>query len=522
MTKIAACMIALLFFGCQDEYLSHYERSANLPDQNLFEKINKDSQLSKFAKMIKVAGLDSLLSANQTFTVWAPVNDCLTDLDPDTLDKSQANWMVKNYVARFNNSSSNGNGKPVRMINDKMYAFTLEGTVFGGSPLLQNDLLAKNGILHTIGTKIQYHNNVYEYIFSSGKNAKLSAFILAFEEKRFNEALSTPIDIDNNGRTVYDSVTTSYNRLFDDNLGSIHREDSVFTMLIPSDTAWKDAYTRLAPYFKTYSANTELADSIQRVQTSLAIINNLIYKEVIDVTNHPDSIISTLGSVIHDPDALFDGSVKQIASNGMVYLTDKLNYQANETWNKPIELECEATEGRVAGPNTGINTRTVTSESSVPVSESRYIEVVPNTTTAQPAVTFDVPNVLSGKYDIYVEFVPASLDGTPRDSTKLLFDLTYMTPTGKTTNTTAKLSSFVTSGTRKVKMKAYSGFEFPISNYYDRLWWVDYRAGLHNYNEYVVTTKLMVKTNVTTTELNNNLYTRKFRIDRLIFEPVSN
>jgi len=521
--KIALILIGpLMFFSCQDELNKHYERAATLPDQNLYELINQNPDLTKFSRLIEIAGYDTLLSSTQSYTVWAPVNESLSGIDLTTIDKVQARLIVNNHIARFINSTAIAPGQFIRMNNYKMYSFSTGSTSFGGSELITHDILARNGVLHTIKEQILYHNNLYEYILSTPNTNKLSAFIRSFEEKRFDEALSTPIDIDNNGRTVYDSVTTTYNRLFNDNLGIINTEDSIYTMLIPSDKAWDAAYARISPYFKIYSSNMAYADSLKNIQTSLAILNDLIYRGAIENPSLYDSIISTSGSVIHNPGSLFNGAEKKIASNGLVYLTDDLKYNNIETWNKNILLECEAVEGRVAGPNTGINTRTVTNSNLFSVSDFRYIEVVPNSTTAQPAVTFDVPNVLSGKYDIYVEFIPASIDGSPRDSTKLLFDLTYLTATGSSTNLTLKLNTFVTSGTQKVKMKVLSGFEFPVSNFYDRLWWIDYKAGLHSFNEHVVTTRLMVKTNVSTAELNNNIFTRKFRIDRVIFESVSN
>jgi hypothetical protein len=522
ITFVLLLIGTLLFYSCQDELSNHYGRSGSLSNQSLYDLIKKNEDLSKFSKLVEIAGYDTLLKSTQTFTVWVPVNEGLTDIDVNTITQAQARMIVNNHIARFNNSTSITPGKLIRMKNYKMYSFSSGDSIFGGSKLISHDILARNGVLHTIKTQIPYHDNLYEYIVSTSNTSKMSAFISSFQENRFDQSLSTPIDIDKNGRTVYDSVTTSYNRLFNNNLGYINTEDSTYTMLIPSDKAWNAAYARISPYFNAYNANKVYADSVKNVQTSLAILNDLIYRGTIDNPSSLDSVVSTSGSVIHNPAGLFNGTVKQIASNGLIYQADNLNYNNIETWNKFIYLEGETTEGRVAGPNTGINTRTVTNNNVVSVSNFSYIEVVPNTTTAQPAVTFDIPNVLSGKYNIYVEFIPASIDGAPGDSTRVLFDLTYLTATGSTTDQLVKLNTFVTSGTQKIKMKAYDGFVFPVSNYYDRIWFIDYKAGLHSYDEHVVTTKLMIKTNVSTTELNNNIFTRKFRIDRIIFESVSN
>lgn len=522
LSILLVCFGIVVFAGCRDEFSDHYDRSTDLPATTLYGLLKQNSNLSTFTRLVEKAGYDTLLSSTQTFTVFAPVNEGLAGVDVEAYDVAGARTFVNNQIARFNNSTSVPAANGVRMKNYKLYSFSSGKDAFGGATLVEKNILAKNGLLHTLNGPITYRNNVHEYIASSDNTTKLAAFIKTFDETRFDESLSIPIDINQNGSVVYDSVKTTFNRLLDKNLGSIANEDSIYTMIIPTDNAWNEAYTKYSAYFKTYNANAVIADSIKKVQASQAILNDLIYRGQIDDQNLPDSIVSTSGSVVHNPASLLAGATKKEASNGLTYFTDHLNYNDQETWNKKIIIECEESDGRLAGANTSINTRIVASGVDIPVSNSRYIEVSPTTTTAQPAVTFDVPNVLSGKYDIYVECLPGSIDDAPKDSSKLLFDLTYLTATGKTTNVTVKLNSFVTSGKSKVTIKAFSGFEFPMANFYDRLWWVDYYNGLHSYSEHVVTTKFMVKTNVSTTELNNNVFSRKFRIDRIIFEPVSN
>ena len=514
----------LCYSSCKDDYNEHYDRSSSLPDKNLYQMIKENSNLSKFSQLIDVAGYDSLLNSTQTFTVWAPINESLSDINPATIGKDQAKLIVGNHIARFNVSTSTVYSKLIQMLDNKIYSFSDGGNVFAGSKLIDHDILSKNGLLHTLESQIPYHYNLYEYIQATPSMSKLSAFVSSFEEERFNEELSTPIDIDESGRTVYDTVTTSYNRLFRGllGLGYIDSEDSTYTMIMPSDKAWDIAYSKISSYFKTYNEDQEYADSIRNIQTSLAILEDLVYRGTINNPASLDSMVSTSPSVIYDPADLFSGTTRQTASNGLIYQTDDLRYNNTETWNKKIGVEGEAYDLRVAGPNTAVYTRTVTGEISIPVSNSQYIDVQATTPTSQPAVTFDIPDVLSGKYDIYVEFLPGSIDGAPRDSTRLLFELSYMNAKGDTEPILNNSNDLLTSGTEKRKMKVFSEFEFPVSNYYDRLWWVDYSDGLHSYDEYVITTKLMIKTNVQTSEFNNNILTRKFRIDRIIFEPVRN
>ncbi len=517
-------LLAGFFISCQNEQDEHYNRSGELPDKTLYELMKQDESLSKFTKLIEVAGYDTLLSSSQTLTVWAPVDDALSDVNMTTITKDQARLIVGNHIARFSNSTAIPSGKLIRMANYKIYAYSTGGAAFGGATLLQHDIQAKNGILHTIQSRIPYHYNLYEYAKGMPNTTKLAAFLASFEEERFNEALSIPIDVDDSGRTVYDTVTTFYNRLFDDpdfGLGTINLEDSIFTMLVPTDQAWDAAYNKIYPYFKVYNKNPKIVDSLQRVQTSLAIVNDLIYRGLVNNPSALDTIVSTGESVIRDPAGLFSGATKVSASNGLIYETNDLRYNNTETWDKFIRVEGENTFGRTINvTTTALFTRSVGSASVVPVSNSHYIEIQPTNTTAQPMVTFEIPDVLSGKYDVYVEFIPALIEGNAKDSTKLKFNLSYMNANGATTERPIIANDFVTSGTKKIKMKVLSNFEFPVSNYYDRLWMIDYYEGKNDISSYKFTTKFTIQTNVTQAELNINKFSRKFRVDRIIFESI--
>ena len=512
-----ALLLTVLFafammYSCKDDWNDHYDRNQALPDQNLYELIKENASLSKFAQLISIAGYDTLLTSTQTFTVWAPENEAIENVD--VTDTEQVRLLVSNHIARFNYSTSEPVSEIIRMINGKVYYYSHQnGLTFGGSNLLSKDRLARNGILHTIDDQISYVHNIFEYITTQANTTEISAFISKYLKKIQEEQ-------------EYDTITTLYNPLLEDKLyglGNIAAEDSVFTMIIPTNTAWSAAYARISPYFNIYNEDSAIADSIKKVQTSLAIINDLIYREKINNPAEYRTLTSTSGSIITDVNDLFMGTNQTNASNGIIYLTDEVRYNNIETWNKPIPVECEDQEGRLTGSYTSIYTRTIGTNSIITdISGNRYIEVQPTNTSAQPYVIFDIPNVLSGEYDIYADFIPAIIDGESfaNDSTKLSFRVVYMNALGKSQDTGPITSDdFVTSGTQKTRIKIASKFKFPISNYYDRLWLLDEENATQRQE---VTTKIRISTNVTSKQVNDNIFTRRFRVDRIVFEPVRN
>lgn len=513
----------LSFTACSDTWDDHYDRSSNLSSHNLYETLSSDSSTTKFISLAVKAGYGDLLKSSQTYTVFAPVNAALSGLE--NFDSASLRRIISNHIARYKNPSSTPVTAGVRMINGKIYYFT-NNSSFQGRTLISSDELATNGIIHHLNSQIGYEYNLYEYIENNPNTSKLYQFIHRFDESKFDVENSTEIDIDEQGRPVYDTVMVNYNALLEDKLygiGNISKEDSDYTMLMPDNTAWDAAYSRLYPYFAVYSKDQNYADSLQDLRTCLAIVSDLVYRGKISAPASEDSLISTSGSIIHLPSNLFGNATKTKGSNGYMFVTSDLKYNDAETWNKPISVEAEQQNGRTYNNTlTSVYTRTVSKESAVGgVSGDTYIEVMPISTATNPTVIFDISNVLAGAYNIYAVFLPTTVVGAEetQDSTRIGFSLSYQNMKGQSMTKNNRDKSLVTKGGETVKMLAFENFVFPASNYTDNLWRADEN---NNESDIVTTTKLSVATNVSATEFSKKTFARSFRLDRIILEPVSN
>ncbi|MBD5224433.1 MAG: fasciclin domain-containing protein [Bacteroidales bacterium] len=518
--NLMAMAVAVSALGsCSDKWDDHYApEAAGSSDATVYEMIKNDPELALFGKMIDIAGYSDLLNTSQTFTVWAPSDASLASVDLS--DTDEVKRIVANHIARFNVSTANPAGQGVRMYNGKMLYF--EGNTFGGVAMERSDVLARNGVLHVLTERIPYSYNIREYIDTHAETTSISEFLSRFDELRFDEASSIPLDIDENGNTVYDSVKVQYNRLLDHpvyGLGNILSEDSVFTMLVPDNNAWRTAYERIRPLYEVFDENEAVADSVSDVQTSLAVMRDFIYRA--RITSPSGKMRATSGTEISDMASFFAGAEKINASNGMIWLTSDVNYPMEETFNPIIRVEAEDPAGRVRVGNTTIYTRVISTDNQFAseISEGSYIEVLGASASTQPAVTFDIPNTLSGEYDIYAVFVPASVDDetVTGEQTCLSFILTCNNENGKKTEKAFSSADFVTEPTAMTTIKVAEGYKFPVSNYYDNLWLMEdgHDASLIN-----TTTKLNVKTNVSNSEYNSGKYVRRFRIDCIYLVPT--
>lgn len=521
--NLLIALVAVCTTACSD-WDDHYDNSLNAGNgQTIMASLESNPQTTRFAELVNKAGYAGLLGSSQSFTVFAPVNDALVGFDENST--TALSQMVTNHIARHTYPSSTPETEGVRMIDGKIYYFdNMES--FAGSRLSTTNERTENGLIHHISTTIPYIYNLYEYIQSNENTSKLYEFISRFDDKIMDQDKSIEIGIDDEGRPVYDTIFVNHNIMLDDKiygLGSIATEDSTYTMLIPDNNAWEQAYERIAPSFVNYNADPDIADSIQDVRTCLAIVNDLFYRGTVEAPAAADSLVSTSGSVIHSPATLFGNAAYAKMSNGAAYTVSALAYDNAETWNKEIGVEAEQQNGRTYNnAQTAVYSRNVTADSKIEgVSNDSYIEVSPMTTSGQPTVTFEIPNVLAGKYNVYAIFLPPTVEGEvdSPDSTYISFTISYLNSNGRNTskNSKGKTEAYLTSGSKIVKMLAFEEIDFPVSNYTDRLWLTDES---NNASDVATTTQLTISTNVTNSEFSSKKFGRTFRLDRIILEPT--
>ena len=105
------------------------------------------------------------------------------------------------------------------------------------------------------------------------------------------------------------------------------------------------------------------------------------------------------------------------------------------------------------------------------------------------------------------------------DSTKIQFSITYVNANGRNTTKSNRSKGLITKSREMTKMLAFENLEFPVSDYADNLWRMDEN---NSEEDLKVKTKMTVMTNVTGKEYYSKTYTRTFRLDRIILEPIKN
>lgn len=471
---MAAAMLTgapMLWSACSDSWNEHYDvNSGGMADQpTLLENIASDPALSNFYKVIQGIDGAEMLKSPQQFTVWAPKS--LTSAQADSIikvyndeknagmkweDNKAVTQFLQNHMALYARSVSPLTDDTVTMRNMKYMRFT--GTSYESGSINGNNFdgmtLSSNGILYKLDNVLQFLPNVREYTANSDEMKGLTAFFKQYDEYELDEKSSTPGGIED-GKVVYlDSVTTLYNKIIN-RYGYIQREDSVYTLVAPTDEVWDSEFERYKKFF-VYNASIPEAsrDSLTLINTQDAIMQgrffntskNWRYNRAYVEGRPNDSLCNTQygerqehnprKNVYYNPSqTILNGLEKVQCSNGDVFIDNKGVIDPKSTFLGRRDIDASmAFNYEVAKDKSNIPTMTVQPQSYEvykmdtiwgidPETEEVYIldivettqlkhrynfvAVSAKTSNAHSSIDYKLNNTLSNVYyNVYVVTIP--------------------------------------------------------------------------------------------------------------------
>lgn len=305
MKYILMAFLPLMALSCQDEWDEHYGQANPMASQeSLWQALKGRAELSNFVRLVENVGYEYYFDGDRMFTLFVPTNDCLTEADVDSLTevynaqksnriKNNDNTVIKqvlqNHMAMYNYAAiASGDSVQMMMLNGK-YSYLADGGV-NGVKYLSSNMLYRNGVLFTVGSRLPYFANVSEYFTMDDELDSIASFFSRYNVYEFDASRSVPGEIVD-GKTVYlDSVMNLKNVMFDE-LGYINREDSAYWIVVPTDRQWRKLYEEYKTYFN-YDNRTAKRDSVENVMTHKAIVQGTVFNMNVQPSVN-DSVIST-------------------------------------------------------------------------------------------------------------------------------------------------------------------------------------------------------------------------------------
>ena len=542
------CGAAAALTACAD-WDDHYDADTALLDtQNatLWQNIQQAGNLSQFASLLKKAGYDAILDAPQTFTVWAPVDgsfdyEAVSALNDTRLQKE----FIENHIARNNYPASGTFDQRIFTLNEKMMHFGGSGGYsIQGIGVDRANLAAGNGTIHTLNGKIPFMQNIYESLNNLEYPIdSVSDYFHSYDVKKLNEQKSVVGPTLNGEITYLDSIFDEHNELFTRYQALINREDSNYSMIVPTNEAWIKAKAKVQQYFhylptfefmentstgsdkKKVNVNIKdvqyLQDSIVNMMlTGYLFFNNNLYNNTklntlqTGETLQCDSLYGTTWGKFYTEDAarLFENTRRVDKSNGSIWLTDSLRMRSWTVWNPELRLEAENSMYQASYVNVAdvpqriyVAPGTQNPEVTGSLSLNSYIEVQPISQSTNPGIVFYLPGVRSTTYSIYLVTVPANITSSNYTTKPSRFkvSLGYANEQGKNEDGDSKwtVESQFVSDSVQIDTIYLGDFTFPMAY-----------VGTGSYYPY-----MRINSSVTSRERAN--YDRTLRIDCLILRP---
>ena len=376
------------------------------------------------------------------------------------------NDFIKNHVALYS-LSLNPQDQSFSLLNKKRGSMTSDG-MFGQSKIddQKNNISCQNGVVHLIDKPSPYSYNLFEIIAqqykddtTEGKDT-LSLYAYLYDDRVNKDTLiegkSVSRGVDADGNKIWVSKYLEQNNtVLKNHDARLYEEDSLFIAILPSAKAWGERYEK-AKSLLTFNPSEDgrapgTCDSLTRHYANTFAITDLFYNKnanefwedslkstdyynawhgVNDWTEHvyyskepkdmpEDKEINDILAKCGDPVE---------CSNGTAYLVDEYPFSVEEQFFKKIKVwASDASVNKLgSGDNwnytkgveksfavrSGVYTsriETYDDEGEISGTEAlrqtyRYVDFAP--TSGNITVGFNVPNTLSGTYDIFIVTCP--------------------------------------------------------------------------------------------------------------------
>ena len=388
--------IGLFLSGCTDKWEDHNKIQDSILAENLLSQIQLNPELSKFAEYLNKTGYDKVVASSKTFTIWAPTNLALQNLDPAIVnDTARLKPFIANHISYQSYFTSMPNPLiTIRTLNGKNILFSK--VKFEEANILTADRYVGNGVLHTIDRAIAPKLNAWEYLNSAATSLQQS-FLQSQSYQYRDSSRAEVIGIDpKTGIPILKEGTGYFARnKFHERVANISNEDNKYTFVLLTDDAFNTEKTKLSKYFTvnnplaTPTQNAFVTDSI----TSWNIVKDLAFRGDYTLDNLPDTLTSNDSIKVHLDKSAILQTIK--VSNGIVFVMNRIDYPMSGKI-KPVVIQGE----NWASYMENVGTRNVITRRN-PYTNADFRELYFfNTGRASYWVKYQ-PTVLSTTYKVY-------------------------------------------------------------------------------------------------------------------------
>lgn len=326
-----------------ERWEDYYDSGPAQIENNVYELIGQNPEFSRFHEALVRYGYDEMLTRDQFFTLFVPVNSAFEDAPEysDTEWEQIIGFHIL-YSRLFSHDFEDHDlltiiGKYLDMNSSQDGGYT----IFESSINMDHvDNFCQNGVIHELDRLLIPKPNLYEYIMALDTTYSiLQEFLNSMDQRYIDYEKSERIGVDDNGNAVYDTVWREEN-FFLDQVAGLNDEAELFTGFIPSNPDVRDALDEVSVYFgEIEGLDEETYNQLLFITFSGSFTGGAYLAEEL-----PDTMTSVTGKVIARSNLEFNQTDLEL-SNGMAHqLADMVI--PKDYFLLPVTIECERRANR--------------------------------------------------------------------------------------------------------------------------------------------------------------------------------
>jgi len=418
---ILIVVIACVFASCKKQWDQHDQITDASLNVNILQQINSNPDLSAFSQYLTKSGYDKVLASSKQYTVWAPNNAAMKNVDPAILaDSAKLSQFVGNHISyQLYTTSQPQPSMRIAMLNGKSETFTK--TSIEQATLLTSNVYASNGILHVINKAITVKLNIWDYVTNTGAaNGKglttdalnEQAYLISQAYSYQDTTQATVIGIDpKTGKPILAAGTGFvFKNHFKDNAVDLSNESNQYTFFVLADAGLNTQINAENKFFVTSSLDSTAKLTSFNILKDLAVTGVYSTKGEPGTIAMPDTIVSQFGVKV--PVNMADTIRSYNASNGRVYVMKNINFRLQDKITTiKIEGESDPAVGNpgswFARTDRGANTyyRIKNDPSGVQFKDIYVEGNTVQTLTALFYAGYPIQNMYSGSYKVYIRAI---------------------------------------------------------------------------------------------------------------------
>lgn len=311
-------MLTVTLFSCSDPWSDRESNGDENLNSTLTEAITNTSQTSKFAELLTKTGYDKILSASKTYTVFAPSNEAIAQLDAAILNNPEAlSAFVANHITLTAYSSVRSEETvQIKMLSEKYLTFK-GNNLISDATIVSADHYAKNGVFHVINHILTPQKNIWEYIKSQTGSSSMSNYLVSLDD--FYIYTSDSIAKRNN--TTPGVIADSLSNSFLKNVYNVKNEKNSYTLFLIEDEGFNSEVNNLKPYLNK-TTNKPTIDSTT-IYSRYFTVRDMVFPKAYKLNELPGELTTRFGVKVPINKSQIVGE-PIVLSNGIVYRMKKM------------------------------------------------------------------------------------------------------------------------------------------------------------------------------------------------------